>query len=164
MNLYNLIECSSNYSDTTGTLYQYKRNEQPLNAAGNIDNVTVDNSSSFKYKSNLLKALTTKNVPANDDPDIANTHKLFLNAQIAVPLKYVSSFFRSLEIPFINAKLHFELNWAKDCVMSNVATATTFKTISTKLYVPVVTLPTKENVKLTKQLSKGFKRSIFWND
>ena len=48
--------------------------------------------------------------------------------------------------------------------MSNVATATTFQITSTKLYVPVVTLPTKENIKLTKRLSKGFKRSVFWNE
>ena len=114
-----------------------------------------------------MKGLVTKDVPDIDpdiDPDIANAHKLFLNAQIAVPLKYVSSFFRSLEMSLINTKLHLELNWKKGCVMSNVSTVTTFKTISTKLSVPVVTLPTKENVKLTKQLSKGFKRSVFWND
>ena len=48
--------------------------------------------------------------------------------------------------------------------MSNVATVTTFQIISTKLYAPVVTLPIKESIKLTKQLSKGFKRSVFWNE
>ena len=48
--------------------------------------------------------------------------------------------------------------------MSNVATATTFQITSTKLYVPIVTLPAKESIKLTKQLSKGFKRSVFWNE
>ena len=76
MNLYNLIEYLDN-----------------LNAAGNIDNVNANDPSSFKYKSNLLKGLTTRDVAANDNPDIANAHKLFLNAQIAVPLKYVSSSF-----------------------------------------------------------------------
>ena len=48
--------------------------------------------------------------------------------------------------------------------MSNVATATTFQITSTKLYVPIVTLPTKENIKLTKLLNKVFKRSVFWNE
>ena len=55
MNIYNLIELSDNYSDTSGSLFQFKRNEQPLNAAGNKDHVTVHDSSSFKYKSNSLK-------------------------------------------------------------------------------------------------------------
>ena len=67
-------------------------------------------------------------------------------------------------MPLINTKLHYELNWTKNCVISNVATATTFKITSPILYVPVATLPTKENVKLTKQLSKGFKRSLIWNE
>ena len=93
MNLYNLIEYLDN-----------------LNAAGNIDNVNANDPSSFKYKSNLLKGLTTRDVAANeaanDNPDIANAHKLFLNAQIAVPLKYVSSFFWSLEMPLINCKIN----------------------------------------------------------
>ena len=48
--------------------------------------------------------------------------------------------------------------------MSNVATATTFQVTSTKLHVPVVTLPTKESITLTKKLFKGFKRSVFWNE
>ena len=64
----------------------------------------------------------------------------------------------------INCKLYLELNWTKNSVVSNVATATTFQITSTKLYVPVVTLQTKNNTRLTKQLSKRFKRSIYWNE
>ena len=52
-------------------------------------------------------------------------NRLFLNAQIAVPLKYLSNFFRSLEMRLINCKLHRELNWTKNSVMSNVSAATT---------------------------------------
>ena len=48
--------------------------------------------------------------------------------------------------------------------MSNVVTASTFQIKDTKLYIPVVTLPTQQSLKLTKQLSKGFKRSVFWNE
>ena len=50
MNLYNLIKYSDNHEQSSGSLFQYKRQEQPLNDAGNIDNVTAVNSSSFKYK------------------------------------------------------------------------------------------------------------------
>ena len=60
-------------------------------------------------------------------------------------------------MPLLSCRLHFELNWTKDSVMINAAKATRFQIKSTKLYVPVVTLPTKENIKLTKLLSKGFK-------
>ena len=48
--------------------------------------------------------------------------------------------------------------------MSSIAGATTFKITSTKLYIPIVTLSTKDNVSLTKQLNEGFKRSIYWNE
>ena len=40
----------------------------------------------------------------------------------------------------------------------------TFKITSTKLYVPIVILSTKDNINLTKQLNEGFKRSVYWNE
>ena len=58
--------------------------------------------------------------------------------------------FRLLEMPLINTKFHLELSWTKNSVLSNVAIATTFQIKSTKLYVSVVTLSTKENLQLTK--------------
>ena len=67
-------------------------------------------------------------------------------------------------MPLINCKLYLELNWCENCEMSNVATATTFQITSTKLHLPVVTLQTKHNTKLIKQLSKGLKRSVYWNE
>ena len=57
---------------------------------GNPDNVTVNDSSSFKYKSNLLKRLISRNTAANTNPDIANAHRWFNNAQIIVPITYLS--------------------------------------------------------------------------
>ena len=124
--------------------------------AGNPDNVNTNDSSLFKYKSNLLKGLTTRDIAANVNPDIANAHRLFTNAKIVVPLKYLSNFFRSLEMPLINYKIHLELSWTKNSVMSSVTTATTFQITSKKLYVPVVTLSTKDNLNPTKQLNEGF--------
>ena len=124
--------------------------------AGNPDNVNTNDSSLFKYKSNLLKGLTTRDIAANVNPDIANAHRLFTNAKTVVPLKYLSNFFRSLEMPLINYKIHLELSWTKNSVMSSVTTATTFQITSKKLYVPVVTLSTKDNLNPTKQLNEGF--------
>ena len=66
-------------------------------------------------------------------------------------------------MPLINSKIHLELSWTKDCVMSTI-TDTAFKRTSTKLYVPIVTLSTKDNVNLTKRLNEGFKRSVYWNE
>ena len=79
------------------------------------------------------------------------------NVKIAGPLKYLSIFWRSLEIPLINCKMLLELNWANNCVMSNIDG-------NTKLCVKIVTLSTKHNAKLTKQLNEGFKRPLYWND
>ena len=87
---------------------------------------------------------------------------VFKNVKIAVPLKYLSNFWRLLEMPLINCKMYLELNWTKDCVMSNIAD-TTFKTTSMELYVPIVTLSTKDKVKLTKKLNEGSKRPVYWN-
>ena len=78
----------------------------------------------------------------------------------AVPIKCLSSFCRSLEMPLINCKIHLALNWTKDCVMSTIA-GTAFKITSTNLYVSIVTLSSKESVKL---LEEGFKRLAYWND
>ena len=65
-------------------------------------------------------------------------------------------------MPLINCKIHLELNWSKDCVMSTIAD-TTFKITNTKLYPPIVTLSSKDNVKLVKLLEEGFKRPVYWN-
>ena len=83
---------------------------------------------------------------------------LFL-AFLAVPLKYLSNFWRTLDIPLINCEVSLALSWSANCVIrkkeNRLVTATqgddsavyddpptgvTFKTKDTKLYVPVVTL------------------------
>ena len=57
--MYNLIEYSDNYSDTSGSLWQFKRHESPMNYARDPINVAINNSSSFKYKSSILGEATT---------------------------------------------------------------------------------------------------------
>ena len=84
MPMYNLIEYSDNYSDTSGSLWQFKRDE----IERDVDS-TADNSSSFKYKANLI---------GNTVADGANRKKN--PVKIAVPLKYLSNFWRSLEMNF----------------------------------------------------------------
>ena len=118
---------------------------------GNPDNFTTADSTSFKYKSSFFNPLT------------AADNGVSKNVKIAVLLKYLSNFWRSLEMPLINCKTHLQINWTKNCVMSTVAN-TTFKITNTKLYVPIVTLSSKDNVNLVKLLEEGFKKPVYWNE
>ena len=92
MPMYNLIEYSDNYSDASGSLWQLKRDEQPINNNAAFINLTAENSSPFKYKSNLI---------GNIVADGANGK--IEGVKITVPLKYLSNFWRSLEIPLIKS-------------------------------------------------------------
>ena len=150
MPMYNFIEYSDNYSDASGSLWQFKRDEQPKQNHGDISDVSTDYSSSFKYKSNFIGTI----------PNGGRKN----GVKIAVPLKYLSNFWRSLEMPLINCKVELSLSWNKNCIFPSVNNDSTFKITDTKLYVPVVTLKTEDNAKLSKLLSEGFKRPIYWNE
>ena len=80
-----------------------------------------------------------------------------------VPLKYLSNFWRTLEMPLISCEVNLILTWSSTCVITNSTGAGTFEISDTKVYVPVVTLSTEENAKLLQQLNSGFKRVINWN-
>ena len=67
-------------------------------------------------------------------------------------------------MPSINCKVQLSLEWKIDCILSSVANNSTFKITDTKLYVPVVTLKTEDNAKLSKLLSEGFKSPVYWNE
>ena len=85
------------------------------------------------------------------------------DVEIMVPLKYLSNFWRTLEMPLINCEVNLILTWSSTCVITNSNGIGTFAITDTKLYVPVVTLSTQENTKLLQQLISGFKRVINWN-
>ena len=80
-----------------------------------------------------------------------------------VSLKYLSNFWRTLEMPLINCEVNLILTWSSTCVITDSNGAGTFAITDTKLYVPVVTLSTQENTKFLQQLKSGFKRVINWN-
>ena len=100
MSMPSLIEYSENYSGSFGSLYQFNRDESPVNNDVNPLNVALNNSSSFKCKASLLGKTT--NADGND--------RSLKNTKIVVPLTYLSNFFKSLEMPLINCKIHLELN------------------------------------------------------
>ena len=67
-------------------------------------------------------------------------------------------------MPLINCKVELSLDWYAKCVLIvGNGTDATFAVTDTKLYVPVVTLKTEDNAKLSKLLNGGFKRSVYWN-
>ena len=140
MPMYNLIECSDNYSKISGSLWQYYKY---------IPNDNLARSESFKYKVKI-----TEKTPNN-----GNTK----DVEIIVPLKYLSNFWRTLEMPLINCEVNLILTWSKDCVNTNSTGEGKFAITETQLYVPVVTLSTKDNEKLLQQLKSGFKKTISWN-
>ena len=89
------------------------------------------------------------------------------NGEIMVPLKYLSNFWRILEMPLINCETTLDLNWSENCVImaTNVAAQTTrFSITDTKLYVSIVTISTQDNAKLLEKLKFGFKSKIYLNE
>ena len=124
MSMYNLIEYSDNYAKTTGSLWQYFRDDD-----GDGDDIDIEDSKSFKSKVKI----TGKTPNDGNEKDV----------EIMVPLKYLSNFWRSLEMPLINCEVNLILTWSPTCVITNSNGAGTFAITDTKLYVPVVTLSTQ---------------------
>ena len=134
MSMYNLIEYSDYYLKTSGCSWQYYRDDSN-------DNVTQ--SESFKYKTKI----TGKTPAARNTKDV----------KIAVPLKYLSDFWRTLEMRLINCEINLILTWSEASVISFATGETKIKIIDIQLYVPY-------NAKLLQQLKSGFKRTINWNN
>ena len=137
MPMYNLIEYSDNYAKTSGSLWQYYRDEANDNLAY---------SESFKSKIKI-----TGKIPNNGNEK---------DVEIMVPLKYLSNFWRTLETPLINCEVSLCLTWSPTCISTNSTGQGKSKITNTNLYVPVVALSTKDNEKLLQQLGSGFKRVI----
>ena len=145
MPMYNLIEYSDNYQDSSATLYQYKRDEPPEDDA----DLTAINSDSLKYKIKLLGNVTEV------AGDVTGVRKL--NVKVVVPLKYLSNFFRSLQMPLINCKIKLNLTWKKECALSTGVGEAVFIINDKKLYVPVVTLSKEDNKDFLEQQNKDLK-------
>ena len=169
MSMYNLLEYSKDYKKTTGSLWNYYR-DKPSSAIGD-NNIThsILNSESFDYNANFMKnGVTHNNLNKND-------------VKVVVPLKYLSNFWRSLDIPLINCEVELILTWFKNCVLIPKSTSeanyganpifyeidnpenATFKITDVKLFLTVVTLSKENYIKLLEQLKSAFKRTIKWN-
>ena len=150
MPMYNLIEYSDDYSKTSASLWQYTKDIPAVNdnnAIVNFSNNNLTDSFNFKVK---ITGQTGDNRTRN--------------VEIMVPLKYISNFWRTLEMDLINCEITLLLSWSCVIVSTDVANQNaTFAVTDTKLYVPVVTLSQQDHAKLLEQLQSGFKRVINWN-
>ena len=140
MPLYNLLEYSDNYAKTSGSLWQYYRDEP---------NNHLADSELFNSKIKI-----TGKTPAAGNEKVVETMVL---------LRYLSNFWRNIELLLVNCEVNLILTWSSTCVITNSTGVGTFEVTDTKLYVPVVTLSTQENAKLLQQLKSGFKREVNWN-
>ena len=152
--MYNLIEYSDNYSKTSGTLWQYCKEIPVLNNNNDIADFNGANATdSFNYKTKVTG-------------ETGNNGRID-NIEIMVPLKYLSNFWRTLEMPLINCEVELILTWSANCVIiyTDVANQNpTFTITETDLYVPAVTLSTQDNTKFLQQLKYNFKRIVSWNE
>ena len=153
MPMYNLLEYSKNYRKTTGSLWNYYRDEPNSSTDNNNITHSILNSESFDYKVNFMENGVTNN----------NLTKNYV--KVVVPLKHLSYFWRSLTISLINGEVELILTWFENCVLigreadydadANVYETDNpenaiFEIKDTKLYVTVVTLSKENDIKLLK--------------
>ena len=119
--MYNLLEYSKNYRKTIGILWNYYRDEP--------NNPLFSDSESFKYKTSLQG--NTYNVDekiTNDDGNKVDITKYDANkvgkneTEVVIPLKHLSNFWRSLNIPLINCEVELILTWSKNCILADMIT------------------------------------------
>ena len=159
-----------NWTESSGNLWNYYRDEpnSGLGDDSNNINYSMKDSKSFDYKTSITEKLED-NKKEKDD------------VEIVVPLKYLSNFWRTLDVSLINCEVSLTLTLSKNCVLTskttrdddpdtdpavdgiNNPTNATFKITDCKLHVLVVTLSAENDNKLLKKLKTGFKRTIKWN-
>ena len=103
MPMYNLIEYSNNYSKTSRSLWKHFRDEPTVNGNG----VMLDFNEANPTKSFNSKAKIVGETENNGRKDI----------EIMVSLKYLSNFWRTLEMPLINCEINLILTWYLNCVL-----------------------------------------------
>ena len=138
MPTYNLIEYSDNNPKTSGRVWQYYKDIPAVDV--NNDNTIInfngnDTTDSFNFKAKITGQ-------TNDDGEINGV-------EIMVPLKYLSNFWKTLEMPLINCEIELILDWWVNCVIINTNKANQVPTSTiteTNLYFPVVTLSTQDNL------------------
>ena len=111
MPMYNLVEYSDNYSMTSGSLWNYYRNKLNDDANENVNNKINNNKTIanrfFEYETKLIGSTP-------DDNNISD-------AEVVVLLKYLSNFWRLIDLPLINCEIELDLSWSKECIISEIS-------------------------------------------
>ena len=176
MSMSNLMEYSDNYSMTAGSLWNYYRDYINDDAnENNVDRIKINNSKtinkSFEYKTKLVIGKPNKNIS---------------DAEVLAPLKYLSNFWRSLDLPLINCEVEIDLSWSKKCIKSEIlvtpaiagnpnvrppfqarearqTTGATFQLNNLKLCVSFIILSINGDIKFLENVKQGFKRTLSWS-
>ena len=160
-----MLEYSKNYEKTSGSLFNYYRDEPKDHDEGDGDdaiNISIGGLKSFDYKTEITGSLDSGELEKED-------------VEIAIPLKYLGNFWRSLDIPLISCEITLVLSWYKECVLVGRAlrnepnpqpnppiaaiespTSAKFDITDCKLYLPVITLSAENDSKLLEQLKSAF--------
>ena len=112
-----LIEYSHNSAKSSGSLWKYHKDDS---------NDNIKDSELFEFKAKI----TRKHPTADNTKDI----------EIAMPLKYMSNFWMTLEMALIDCKINQILTWSVKCAINNSPVTGIFEENDTKIYVPVVAL------------------------
>ena len=107
--MYNLLECNKNYRKAIGSLWNYYRDEPNSDTDDTEIKHLIVNSNSFDYKAHFKGYVTHNNLTKND-------------VNIFAPLKYLSNFWKSLNMPLINCEVELILSWFKNCVLISKST------------------------------------------
>ena len=184
MPMHNLLEYSKNYRKTTGSFYNYYRDELSNdNILINFVNIKVVNSDTFNCKNKIIgitydvdSTIPNPNAAAAANPRVVNPNYVADNSgkkrvELAIPLKYLGNFWRALNMPLISCEVSLELKWDKNCVITSLQqgvdldggntvepTDATLNINDCKLYIPVVTLSKDDEIKLLTNLKSGFKK------
>ena len=108
--MHNLIEYSGNYSKTSGSLWQYCKHIPAVDNNGAIVDYNGANATdSFNFRTKI----TGQAAADNNNGNIARR----VDVEIMVPLKYLSNFCRTLEMPLIDCEVGLILDWSANCVL-----------------------------------------------
>ena len=168
MSKYNLWRYSDNYSMKSGSLWNHYSDETNDDENENDNNNKLNNNKTITNKSLKCKTKIIWNTPDDENE---------LNTEAVIPLKCLSNFWKSLDLPLINYEIDFDLSWSRYCVISEISTAfeavpnpnparywvtsqtasVMFQINNAKVYVPVVTLSINDNTKFLENINQGFK-------
>ena len=107
MPIHNLLEYSDKYSLTSASLWNYYTDEINDYVNENANNYRINNNKTIVSKSFECKTKIIGSAPNNNN---------ILDAEVVAPLTYLSSFWRSFDLPLINCEAEFDLSWSKECI------------------------------------------------